>query len=180
MTLRQNDPATRILDVRGKLVVDYRAREWCTLPYPNHPHGCPNYQKHQSCPPQAPRIDKWLDLSRPHWLIVAGFDLAAFARRMKRLHPKWSDRQCRCLLYWQPSVRARLLSTCREFQSAHPGSVFTLIPEAMGVHVIKTVRALHVPIEIRPRRTVFKVGLLGYPNQVLDDKRRVDGGENDQ
>lgn len=55
-----------------------------------------------------------------------------------------------------------------------------MIPEAMGVHVIKTVRALHVPIEIRPRRTVFKVGLLGYPNQVLDDKRRVDGGENDQ
>jgi hypothetical protein len=81
---------------------------------------------------------------------------------MKQIHPKWSDRQCRCLLYWQPRVRAQLSSMCMRFQSAHPGSVFTLVPEAMGVHVIRTAQTLHVPIVTRLRRTVFKVGLVGY------------------
>lgn len=164
-----------VLDVTGKLVVDYRAREWCKLPYPGHSRGCPNYQKSTACPPHAPRIDEWLDFSRPQWLIVTRFDLNGFARRMKRIHPKWSDRQCRCLLYWQPRVQAQLVYACRRLQSVHPGSVFTLVPEAMGVHVIRTAQAFHVPIVTRPRRTVFKVGLVGYPKSGVT-KNQEEGG----
>lgn len=57
----------------------------------------------------------------------------------------------------------------------HPGSVFTLVPEAMGVHVIRTAQAFHVPIVTRPRRTVFKVGLVGYPKSGVT-KNQEEGG----
>ncbi|KKK81159.1 hypothetical protein LCGC14_2816310, partial [marine sediment metagenome] len=33
----------KILEVTNDLIIDHRAREWCKLPYPNHPRGCPNY-----------------------------------------------------------------------------------------------------------------------------------------
>jgi predicted metal-binding protein len=97
-----------IYKIVGHLKIDYRAREWCKLPYPNHPKGCPNYNKNPECPPQAPRIEDWLDLNRQHWFIVVEFDLDAFAKRMKEKHPGWSDKQCRCCLYWQNIPRKEL------------------------------------------------------------------------
>ncbi|MEM5766284.1 MAG: hypothetical protein QW423_01460 [Candidatus Aenigmatarchaeota archaeon] len=30
-----------------EVVVDYRSRSWCKLPYPNHHCGCPDYDKKQ-------------------------------------------------------------------------------------------------------------------------------------
>jgi len=157
-----DDWTERVFDVTGKLVIDYRARDWCKLPYPGHPHGCPNYEKRSVCPPQAPRIEHWLDLSQPHWLVMVRFDLATFALGMKQKHPGWSEKQCRCLLYWQSGLRAKLLTTCKRFQQAHPGSVLTLLPEAMGVHVMNTARKLNVPIRPRLRDVVYKVALVGY------------------
>ena len=39
-----------------EVVVDYRARDWCRLPYPDHPRGCPNFGRRADCPPMAPLI----------------------------------------------------------------------------------------------------------------------------
>jgi len=161
------ETATNIstIEVTGKLVVNHRARAWCTLPYPDHPRGCPNYGRTDNCPPRAPHIEDWLDFSRPHWFIMARFDLARFAARMKSIHPTWSDRQCRCCLYWQNSVRSRLSSSCKDLQKSNNGAAFTLRPEAMGIDVISTALALGIAIELKPRATVHAIALLGYPRQ---------------
>lgn len=152
-----------LYEITNDLVIDYRAREWCKLPYPNHPKGCPNYGKRLFCPPEAPLIEAFFDLSKQLWLVVVTFDLALHIHRMKTLHPDWSDRQARCVLYWQGSANKELKELCRHWVWSKPGTDYSLYPEAMGVNVIRTAKAIGLPIKARPMDTVFKIALMGYP-----------------
>ena len=153
-----------LFDVTGQLVIDLRAREWCKLPYPNHPQGCPNYGKKTECPPAAPLVDYYFDLSEPHFFIIQGFNLGAHAFSMKQKHIQWSQRQCKNLLYWQNHVNA-LLRKRTESLIEYEYEIYTLVPEAMGVHVIKTAQNLGIPIQVRPEGIVFKIALLGRSNE---------------
>lgn len=148
-----------IIEATGRLVVDKRAREWCKLPYPNHPKGCPNYDKKANCPPQSYSIEEVYDFICPCWFVIIEFDLKAQAERMKSKHPNWTERQCRCLLYWQGGVNKRLkqevIVEARK-RKAH----ISMTPEAMGINVIKTLQLLGVAIEAKPTVKVYKAGLL--------------------
>lgn len=154
-----------IIEITNKLEINYRASEringqkaWCELPYPGHKKGCPNYGK--GCP--LPHVDNYFDLSKPHWFAITKFDLKNHVQKMKGGHPKWSERQCRCVLYWQNGVRKELDKTCREFIQ-NKNLIFHKIPEAMGVNVILTLKKLKIPIEIKPKNFVHKVALIGSP-----------------
>lgn len=171
---------TQIHEVTGRMVIDHRAREWCKLPYPGHPKGCPNIGEKPDCPPKAPLVEDWLDLSRPHWFIIEDFDISAFAERMKEKHPDWTDRQCRCVLYWQNIPRKHLREAIEDFQRMHPGTISTLLPEAMGVHVIKTARELGVPIKAKPNGTVFKIALVGYSKNAIRQTTLQEGPDIDR
>lgn len=163
------------LTVTGHLVLDERARgEWCKLPYgkrkcddkPTHPKGCPNYGKKAECPPFAPLVGDFIDLSKNHWFIISRFDLASHVEKMK-LKPRkdgkaWTEKQARCVLYWQKSVVNKLEAACVVFAKLED-LVYTLVPEAMGVHVIKTARQFNIPIKTRPTDTIYKIALVGYP-----------------
>ena len=149
-----------ILETTGKLVLDNRARDWCKLSYPDHPKGCPNYNKKRGCPPQAPFIGDYFDLTKNHYFVVVQFDLGSHINRMKARHRNWSDRQARCVLYWQGSVNKTLREEC-ELYALQRELIYNLCPEAMGVNVIKTCKAFGIPIKPRPTDTVFKVGMLG-------------------
>ncbi len=155
------------MDVTGGLVLDARARKWCKLPYPDHPRGCPNFDKNPECPPNASDVRQRFDLDKPHYFVIQQFDLADHVKRMRARHPDWSERQCRCVLYWQGTVRKRLKQKVAEFIRTHPEMTHTLIPEAMGINVIKTAKNLGIPIQTRPRDTIFKIALVGYPNNQL-------------
>ena len=152
------------VDVTGKLIISNMVGEWCKLPYPDHPQGCPNYGKQAHCPPQAPTVAEFIDLSRPHWFIIVPFNLEAHAQRMKAKHPKWSDRQARCVLYWQNTVRKSLRIAINSFTWQHPGTTSTLLPEAMGVNVIATAKKVGIDIEVKPEKIVAKIALVGFPN----------------
>ncbi|MFX0093338.1 MAG: hypothetical protein ACFFBD_16400 [Candidatus Hodarchaeota archaeon] len=151
-----------VLDVTGKLAIDYRAREWCLRAYPGHPQGCPNFGKKQTCPPNAPLIEDWLDLTKQHWFVVNRFNFLSHVQRMKEKHPEWSERQCRCVLYWQGSTKKALREFCLTFVREHPNMIFSLVPEAMGVHVLRTARLLGIPIRARPNEFVYKIALIGH------------------
>ncbi len=145
-----------------KLIIDYRAREWCKLPYPDHPHGCPNYNHKSTCPPEVCLIEDFIDPTRPIWLVIEEFDLGGHIAKMLTLNPHWSNRQARCVLYWQGTVNKKLELSCQTIATQHPGSHYTICPEAMGVDVIHTVKQFGVPIMPRPVNQVFKVGLVCY------------------
>lgn len=143
------------------LRVNLKAREWCKLPYPDHPKGCPNYGMRPSCPPQALLISNYFDITRPLYLIAVEFDLAGHIKKMQSLHPDWSQRQLRCCLYWQGGVNSELKQKCRQFEWEHPTMITTTCPEAMGVNVIETAYRCGLPIETKPTDRVFKIAIGG-------------------
>jgi len=151
------------IDITGQLIINLKAREWCQLPYPGHPKGCPNYDKSPKCPPQAPVVTDHFNLTKQHWFVVVKFNLAEHMTRMKTKHPEWTEKQCRCCLYWQNTVRKQLRIGIQQLQSKYPNIVSTLLPEAMGVNVMVTARKLGIPIEVKPTEFVHKIALVGYP-----------------
>jgi hypothetical protein len=142
------------------VVVDDRARDgtWCTLPYPGHPHGCPNYPE---CIESRPHFSEYPILT---WTaVVERFDLALHARKMKIKHPLWSRRQCRNLLYWQGGVRKRLREKARKIARPVMGDIILEIPEANGVDVYKTMENHGLKLERDPD-IVHKIMFVGQVN----------------
>jgi hypothetical protein len=138
-----------------------RVRSWCSLPYPGHPKGCPNVDKVSQCPSLIGMVDDIFDLSKAHYFVVVEFDIGDFAAGMKEKHPEWSDKQCRCCLYWQNTVRKNLRAYCNYFVAGVDNWIYTLIPEAMGVHVFKTMRKLSIVLQRNPQELLYKVALIG-------------------
>lgn len=152
-----------------KLSINMKAREWCLLPYPDHPKGCPNYNdpKHEGiCPPTAPLIQDFIDIKKPMFLIVEAFNLDAHVQHY--LSKGWSERQAKCVLYWQNGVRSRLKGKCMAFIKSHTGFITTLCPEAMGVNVIATAQLAGIPIKPQPDGIVYKIALAGVSNARTD------------
>jgi len=142
--------------------IDYteKAREWCKLPYPDHPKGCPAYGRRKDCPPNAPRFHERFD--PPFYLVAVRFDLAEHAKKMRVKHPDWSEKQARCLLYWQRQVDKQLKKECLKLLDKLPASFdYTMKPEAMGVNVITTALKIYIPIETKPQNYVWKIAIIG-------------------
>jgi len=76
---------------------------------------------------------------------------------MKEKLPHWTERQCRNLLYWQPTVKKELR---RVVEEEYPDCKVTYIPEAMGVNVFLTCQKLGIPIERNPQHYVHKIAMV--------------------
>ena len=134
--------------------------KWCLLPYPNHDKGdkkgCPNFPK---CPAQ--RADFKLLEKEYNWFAVTEeFDLKAQEERMRELHPNWSKRQCRNLLYWQSKVRKKLREKAEKVRRPFCGDVVLDIPEAHGIDMFKTMEKVGIKLQRNPD-LVIKVMLIG-------------------
>ncbi len=151
------------------LVIEMQVRELCPKPYPLHPKGCPNYGKRPTCPPAALPIGQVIDLDKPVWIAWNDFDLAGHVSLMKDRHPAWSDRQLRCVLYWQQTARRALRLRVKTFlkQQAEefdrPGLIVVECPEACGVNVTETMRRVGVELEWPPVQVARQVALIGWP-----------------
>jgi len=135
---------------RLKLHDDAESGVWCQLPYLGHPGGCPNFNHSDRCPPKAPILLDYFHPGRPFYLVHSEFDLKAHAARMKEKHPGWTERQCRCVLYWQSQSRKQLadrvwVAALRMKQSRIPR--YTTCPEGMGVNVFLTARLAGLNLE---------------------------------
>lgn len=147
-----------------KLIVSSKIGDWCLREYPGHPKGCPNYGKKDGCPPGTgpDSLGCLFDLSKPLYFIHSEFDLAEHARRMKEKHPQWSDRQCRCVLYWQPASRKRLSTEVSVFMHKFGFNQYTTCPEGLGVNVYATARLAGLRLEkIRNISICRHVALVG-------------------
>ena len=124
----------------NKIAFSKHTRDWCRLPYPNHKHGCPNYNKSDRCPPKAPFLYSVFHITDPIYLVHSEFNLTAHVIKMKQKHPQWTDRQLRNVLYWQNTSRKQLRQRIEEthiwFNTNHAETT----PEAMGVNVYVTAR----------------------------------------
>ena len=148
-------------------VIDESVRHLCCRPYPNHPKGCPNFSKRNTCPPKAPLLYHYFDLSKPVLAVWVSFNLAAHREKMRAKHPKWPRRQLDCCLYWQGRVRKSLRKAVGYNLIRYPlfdnnrKLIATYVPEAMGVNVTATMAKENVPLEWPPEKTVIKVAFVG-------------------
>lgn len=157
-----------------KLFFISNPRKLCSLPYPSHPKGCPNIvnntnpltiHKNYKCPPFAQRLKDKYDLSYPSYLIYIKFNLKKQKERMKSIHPEWTDKQCKCLLYWQNSVKKILEKEARHFAYGFTYSKYCrdyeLIPEAMGLNVFESMKYHGIILERNPENYVYKIAFVG-------------------
>jgi hypothetical protein len=152
----QNDV---IISELKDVVIDYRARAWCCLPYPNHPNGCPNFGKSEECPPEAPLFETII--KPPFTLVAVRFNLEEHVRKMKEKHPNWSEKRAKCLLYWQRKVNKRLRKICEGIASKIPNAIVLYRPEGNGVNVFETCRKIGLILERNPKKFVWKVAIIG-------------------
>ncbi len=155
-----------------------KTRLWCRLPYPDHPNGCPNYNNNPVCPPNAPFLSNITDNYNYFYLITGRFNLLSYKESMLQRHPKWSERQATCVLYWQGSAKRHIKDFVKEIYSEHPENSFFLLSsgsgykrldiqqekiysmEAAGIDVFKTLRKNSIKFELKPKRFVLLVNLL--------------------
>ena len=132
---------------------------WCCAPYPNHPKGCPNFPK---C------IDKhrfdWtkIDISSLY-AVVQEFDLKLHAEHLKGLYPEWTNSQCRCVLYWQPTVNKQLKVKATKYAKELNYNFISTCPEANGINVFGTM-AKHGLILYKNPDLVRKIAIIGIIN----------------
>ena len=141
------------------LIVWFETSEWCKLPYPRHPHGCPNFGKREDCPPKANKF--WSLIKAPYFLVGIRFNLGEHIEQMRKKHPNWSEAQLKCLLYWQNKVNKRLRELSLKLISLIPNSAILFKPEANGIDVFKTAENVGIFLERNPRFFVWKIAIIG-------------------
>lgn len=156
--MNQPEIDASVFSCRVTPVINHRVRALCVHPYPNHPKGCPNFNHKAGCPSDAPLFERAFDSSGV-WAVWNVFDLAGHVAKMKAAHPTWSDRQLVCCLYWQPGARSKLRDKIREFMREHRGEGLHVcaVPEAMGVDVTATMRAVGIELEWPVRTRAYQI-----------------------
>lgn len=148
-----------------KIITSRKTGEWCQYSYPNHPKGCPKYGR-KGCPPDAPFITEVMDLRRPVYIAFSEFNLVAHVEKMRTKLPRWSDRQLRCVLYWQETSRNQMRQRARIAQVYHGGGIVLTCPEAHGVNVYATCFCSGLKIQkIRYLTTCRHIALIGFKKQ---------------
>ena len=145
------------------IVIDYRARAWCKLTYPGHSKGCPNWGKREGCPPKAKLFEQVV--KPPFTLVAVKFNLDEHARRMKEKHPDWSDRQVRCVLYWQRKLDKKLREESEKVASKILNSHIVYKPEAHGIQLFKTCENIGLILERNPQNILWKMTIVGIKNK---------------
>ena len=140
-----------------------RVPEWCALPYPGHPKGCPNYgQRPGVCPPNAPYVTDVFDLNKPLFFIIVEFDLVAHMSNMHIKHPNWSDKQLRNCLYWQEKPRKQLRKLTNKAMFMLPINHTEYKLQALGINVYTTCRKAGIPLQrIRTLKLSRHISVVG-------------------
>jgi len=148
-------------------VINTSVRHLCTKAYPGHPKGCPNWNHKAGCPPHIETVEQLLDFSKSIFAVYNRFDLGTHVQQLRKKHPKWSERQLHCCLYWQGTARkqlrqevALLLADLHQFSTGYD-PVVLYVPEANGVDVTTTMATVGFVIEWPPRLYAFQVALVG-------------------
>ncbi len=145
-----------------RIIHSRKTGEWCQIPYPGHPKGCPNYGR-KGCPPDAPFIAEIMDLRRPVYIAFSEFNVYMHMCRMHKKHPNWSEKQLRNVLYWQGTSRKEMRQRAKIAQFYGGGDVVLTCPEAHGVNVYATCRCSGLKLQkIRDVSVCRHIALIGF------------------
>lgn len=155
----------RIIEIKEEdLIINPATQGWCGLPYKDHPKGCPNFNRRKDCPLNTFLMGEVI--GPPYHLMGVSFDIEKQAMKMKEKHPNWTERQARCLLYWQGTVNKRLRILAERFVDGDESLKVINKPEAHGVDVFKMCEKIGWHLEKKhPWNFIWKIVLVGkIPN----------------
>jgi hypothetical protein len=99
--------------------------------------------------------------------------------KMKALHPGWSERQCKCVLYWQAGARkvhkAFAKSVYAGFLTEHEGYWMTDSPEAMGTDMTRSLNKSGLLLEWPCRDKTYKISILGKLKEGVWEGAKIRG-----
>jgi len=136
---------------------------WCTLPYPDHPDGCPNFLLRSDCAPNAPYFFDVYD--KDVFVASLDFDFAEYMEAKRTIHPEWTEKALRNSRHWQNHLRAELRNNIvRELEHPELASYVPIYnPEAMGVNVHLTCQRVGISLEWPPQQHMYRIALLAQP-----------------
>jgi hypothetical protein len=132
---------------------------WCSLPYPDHKNGCPNFGKKEDCPPLAPYF---LDVYKPDiYLAFMRFDFGEFLSKKKVIHPDWTERALRNPWHFQGHLDSKLRGFVNSELEKPEYKNFQAVtsPEAMGVNIHLTVHRVGIELEWPPRKDMYRIAV---------------------
>lgn len=149
-----------------------KTKLWCQLPYPNHPHGCPNYNKSPLCPPNSPEftMDSLYGYKKLILLWVE-FNFNQYKQEMGKKHPSFSQKQVECCLYYQNTLKNMLKLEITKYSpslilgcGSGFGSCYSM--ESVGINVMMTLKKLQIPFEVKPKTKILLCTLLGLQKEL--------------
>lgn len=157
------DPAFPWLLRVPSLCITEKAKQWCAAPYPGHPKGCPNHKGRcwgkDGNKPMSMLTDI-IDAGKGVYAVYNEYDVDAREKELGELHPDWTRKQKRCLLYWQGTARAELKKKITVAKSllAMRGFVPDLVTdgEHNGVNVYVTMRGCGLKLDVIRRLSVAR------------------------
>jgi predicted metal-binding protein len=161
----------RDFSVKGPVEVVCKPKgfnRWCTLPYPKHKNGCPNYGHRVTCPPQ---VGYFLDMFHPEvYLALLRFDFKEYLSEKKRLHPDWTERAIRNPFHFQTHLRAELSKSTEALLSKPEYQNYKCLynAEGMGVNLHLTSRLVGVELEWPPKDNMYRIAILAKPLPLIN------------
>ena len=162
----------------AKIVLSKKTGDWCLIPYHGHPKGCPNYGR-VGCPPIGADPKKTFRerIITPVYMVYSEFDLKAHMKRMQKKHPDWSERQLRCVLYWQNTSRKQLRERVAHviltsgFEKHYTITLYC--PEAYGMNVYATAQKHGFKLErIRHLETCHHIAIVGGVGALVEGVKK--------
>ena len=145
------------------VLIDGLPGDLCQRGYSGHSKGCPNYGKRPVCPPRAVLLTPEVVIGKEWYAVYNIFDFGAHVRKMRDLHPTWSQRQLECCLYWQGSARKFLKQEVVKFlhNVTPPLPIVNWVPEARGIDVTETMRRYGIILEWPPTAVAYQIAIVG-------------------
>lgn len=157
------------------VIFDKNVRDWCKIPYAGHPNGCPNYGKKSTCPPKSKYMEKIKSKYKFFYLIYVTFDFKNYKEYRKDNFgdKEPTERQEKCLIYWQNSTNKALrdfvrpmLRSDRLLLSCGSGLFNSQSMESAGIFVFRTFQLNNIYYEKRPNDTVVISVLLCSKDEI--------------
>lgn len=142
------------------VVQDLKVIALCRSPYYKHPHGCPNWDRKDGCPPRTkPFLSKYYP---DVYIAITRMDFAEYLRLKKDLHPDWTEKALRNPRHWQGYMRASLKHFLTPSRIPVGYQIVTNA-EAMGINLFETCAKTGFVLERDPQNFVCHINLLVRP-----------------
>ena len=153
-----------------EIILDERTNDgtWCMLPYDGHKIGCPKFPK---CVIKRNIDFKQIIMNNYKWYAIAKkFSLMKQENKIKDMHNEWSKKKCRCVYYYQSSIKRDIKDTIKQYFGSSNKSIILDVPEASGINVYSTMAKHGLYLKANYEDIIYKIMIVGINKELIQVK----------